>query len=96
SLGVAGILSSPAIAKEIATSLSLPPAQKDTLNENPTDPYVYVFYKSAIYLYPWLDPDTKITDNIFRDLYQNMISNKLSSADAVNKLESQLDLLIKK
>ncbi|MBP6931520.1 MAG: extracellular solute-binding protein [Candidatus Pacebacteria bacterium] len=96
SLGVAGLISSPDIAREISTALSIPPAQKDLLNENPTDPYIYTFYKSAIYLYPWLDPDTKITDIIFRDLYQNLISNKLSSADAVNKLQSQLDLLIKK
>lgn len=95
-MGVAGMLSSSAIAKEIATSLSIPPAQKDALNENPPDPYVYTFYKSAIYLYPWLDPDTKITDNIFRDLHQNLISNKLSSADAVNKLQSQMELLIRK
>lgn len=95
-LGVAGLIASAPVSKEIATGLSIAPAQKEALNENPTDPYVYTFYKSAIYQYSWLDPDDKLTDGLFRDLYQNFISNKLTSSDAVNKIDNQLDLLIKK
>jgi ABC-type glycerol-3-phosphate transport system substrate-binding protein len=91
---VAGMFSLSDNAKEMSAALSIPPAQKDLLATNPTDPYLFTFYKSAISLYTWPDPDTTITDGLFRELVQNLISNKLSVIDSINKIENQLDLLV--
>ncbi len=92
---VAGILTSGDSAKNFAIATSLPPASRTLLSEKPTDPYVSTFYNSAIITRTWLDPDTIKSDGIFAELIQNILSNKLSVADAVNRAQSQLESIIK-
>lgn len=94
-MGVASVFATPENTKQISLGLSLPPTQKELLNTNPTDPYMFTFYKSAIAMHSWIDPDPTATDNIFRELVQNLISNRLTVADSINKVQNQLDLLIK-
>ncbi|MCX6756408.1 MAG: ABC transporter substrate-binding protein [Candidatus Nomurabacteria bacterium] len=94
SIGVASLFADQVNVKELSTALSIPPAQKSLLNENPSDPYLFTFYKSSVFLHSWLDPNTKSTDLIFRELIQNFNSNKLNSADSVAKFENQLNILI--
>lgn len=88
------LFTDPEISKTIATSFSLPPARRDLLAQRPTDPYLTIFYNSAISGRTWLDPDTKKTDTIFRDMIQNVLSNKLDITDAINKAQAELGLLL--
>jgi ABC-type glycerol-3-phosphate transport system substrate-binding protein len=94
-MSVASLFALPENSKQIASALSLVPAQKDELATNPEDPYIYSFYKTAITLRTWIDPDKNSTDLAFREIVQNFTSNRLTHSAAVNKLESQLDLLVK-
>ena len=93
--GVAYSLSSSKYVDLFSKSLSLPPALKTSLLINPTDPYLYSFYKTAISLRTWLDPDSKATDDVFSRFVENVISGKASISDSMNRLQSELDLLIK-
>ena len=91
---VASMLTSGENAKNFSKALSLPPALKNLLAENPSDPYMYVFYKSAIFAKSWLDPNSVSTNAIFRELYDNILSNKLEIEEAITKAQGQLSKTI--
>lgn len=93
---VAGILSSATSAKGFSQALSLPPASRALLIEKPTDPYLTTFFNSSIITRTWADPDTKGSDVIFGELFQNILSNKLSVSDAISKAQTQLEFITKK
>lgn len=94
--GVAGLLTTGDSAKNFAVAVSLPPASRTLLADRPTDPYLFTFFNSAVISRTWLDPDSNGSDVVFGELIQNVISNKLSLGDAINKAQSQLEFLTKK
>lgn len=96
SFGVAGLMSSGVNAQSVAVALSLPPASRALLASKPADPYLNTFYNSAIITRAFLDPDAKLSNSIFSELIQNVLSNKLSMSDAVSKAQGQLEILLGK
>jgi hypothetical protein len=73
----------------------LPPVLRNLLSERPKDnSYLETFFDSVIISRSWLDPNEKKTEVIFRDLIENISSNALGVSDAVNKANSQINLLI--
>jgi len=94
--GAAALLSTGDNAKSFANALSLPPSLKSLLSVKPDSPYMHTFFNSAIFTRTWLDPDNKSSDNIFAEMMQNILSNKLSVGDALSKAQSQLELITKK
>lgn len=95
-MSTAILFTEPEVSKNIAVLLSLPPARRDLLAEIPRDPYLTVFYNSAIFGRTWLDPDNKATDAIFRDMIQNILSNKFDISDSINRAQAQIALLLRK
>ena len=94
-LGVAGRMAQAEPSKTISVVSSLPPVLRSLLSEKPKDnAYLETFFNSAIISRSWLDPNEKKTEVIFRDLIENISSNALSSKGAINKANSQMDLLI--
>jgi len=81
--------------KNFSDSLSLPPAAKPLLSKKPTEPYMYTFYNSAIISHSWANPDKTLTDNIFNELFDNILSNKLDVDSAITKTQGELDQLLK-
>ncbi|HPI82617.1 MAG TPA: hypothetical protein PK122_05310, partial [Candidatus Paceibacterota bacterium] len=82
-------------SKTISVVSSLPPVLRSLLSEKPKDnAYLETFFNSAIISRSWLDPNEKKTEVIFRDLIENISSNALSSKGAINKANSQIDLLV--
>lgn len=94
--GVAGLMSSGINAQPVANALSLPPATRALLSAKPADPYLSTFYNSAIVTRSFLDPDARLTNSIFGELIQNVLSNKLSMSDAISKAQGQLEILLGK
>ncbi len=94
--GVAGLLSNGDDAKDFAQALSLPPASRSLLANAPTDPYLFTFFNSAIISRTWLDPSFEETNDIFKEMIQNVLSNKLSASDSVSKAQSRLSALLNK
>lgn len=96
---IAGELSQGENAKSIAVETSLPPASKALLvSEKPTGPgsnFLSTFFSSALIARSWLDPDRVKSDAIFGEMVENILSNRLSLGEAINKAQGQLDLLLK-
>jgi ABC-type glycerol-3-phosphate transport system substrate-binding protein len=95
-VNIAGLLSMGDNAKNLAVALSLPPASRALLSSKPEDPYLYTFFNSALISRSWADPDKFKTDTIFQELIENILSNRLSVAEAITKAQGQLELLNKK
>ena len=93
-VSVASLFSGGENGKNLSMALSLPPANRALLNDKPESPYLYLFYNSAIISRSWLDPDSAETDKIFSELLNNILSNKLSIDGAINKAQSEFNLLI--
>jgi ABC-type glycerol-3-phosphate transport system substrate-binding protein len=94
--GVAGMFSSGDPAKNFGIAVSLPPASRSLLATRPTDPYLFTFFNSAVITRSWIEPSEGDSDKIFSEMIQNISSNKLSTSDALNRVQSQLDQVIKK
>lgn len=93
---IANLFASSNNTKNMSAAFSLPPVLRSLLNDKPVDsPYMYSFYNSAIFSRSWLDPNSSLTDNIFSELINNILSNKLVVGDAVSKAQSQFELLLK-
>jgi ABC-type glycerol-3-phosphate transport system substrate-binding protein len=93
---VAGMMSAGDMAKNLATAVSLPPASRTLLASKPTDSYLSTFFNSAIISRAWLDPDLATSDAIFNEMIQNILSNRLSTSDAVAKAQGQLEFANRK
>ncbi|MEK7569641.1 MAG: extracellular solute-binding protein [Patescibacteria group bacterium] len=81
---------------KLAFSLGLAPARRDLLARPGTDAYSPIFYSTALYARTWLDPSPRDTNNIFRTMVENVLSNALSPADAIIDADTKLNLLILK
>lgn len=98
-LQVAGDLSLGDNAQNISVGASLPPASRALLSSNkPTGSgsnFLSIFFDSAVISRSWADPDKSKSDEIFKNLVENILSNNLSVGEAVTKAQGQLDILIK-
>ena len=95
-LNVAGLLTTGDNASNFAKAVSLPPVLRTLLAVKPTDPYLSTFFNSAIISKSWIDPNSVGSDAIFSELIQNILSNKLSVSDSINKAQSQFAQIIGK
>jgi ABC-type glycerol-3-phosphate transport system substrate-binding protein len=94
---VAGKLSTGDSAKSLSVATSLPPASRALLSDKPTDnSYLFTFFNSALISKSWSDPDKNKSDLIFKELIENILSNRASMSESINKAQGQLDLLLKK
>lgn len=91
----ATLLNSKDNVTKFSQSLSLPPALKSILNEQTVvDPFMYSFYRSALIAHSWPDHNPVATNSIFRELFDNILSNKLQIDAAINKAQGQLSQTI--
>jgi multiple sugar transport system substrate-binding protein len=98
-IGLAQSLSLGDNAKNFATSVSLPSASRALLADKPTgvgSNFLSTFFSSALISRSWADPDKTKTDSIFKEMMENILSNRTSTSEAINKAEGQLEILIKK
>jgi len=92
---VIGQLTSPEINQQISNTLSLPPVLRDLLAKKPASPsYASVFYDSALISRGWLDPSSEKTDKIFKDLVENIASNRYDANESISKANTELNLLL--
>lgn len=93
---IAAKLSSGDTAKNLSIATSLPPASRALLSDKPEDPYLFTFFNGALISRSWADPDKAKSEIIFGELVENILSNRLSMSEAINKAQGQLDLLLLK
>ena len=90
----ASLLSSGNFASKFAIAEGIAPARRDLLSLKQIDAYSPIFYNSALYARSWLDPSQKDTDNIFRNMIDKVLSNDLTTLNAISDANGKLNLLL--
>jgi len=73
----------------------LPSTRRDLLGKSGLPAYMSVFNDSAIMAHGWLDPDSSITDKIFKEMIESVTSGKARVSEAVNRASLGLQEIIK-
>jgi len=79
----------------LSKAVSLPPATRSLLSKKPKESYLESFFKGALISNSWMDPNYKNTDLIFKEVVENILSNKLSIGEAITKANNQINKQIK-
>lgn len=90
----ANLLASNNFAGRYARAQGVAPARRDLLAITPTDSYFPIFYNSALYAKSWLDPSSKNTEDIFRNMIESVLSNNLDTASAISDASNKLNVLL--
>ena len=90
----ASALSTGDFARGYAAATGVAPARRDLLATQLTGAYLPSVYSSALFAKSWLDPSPEDTDNIFRIMVDNLLSNTVSANDAVVNASGRLQLLL--
>ncbi len=87
------------IWEKLQSNVSLPPASRDLLAKGNTDPFMSVFYKSAIQSRSWLEPDSERVSEIFKNMIESIVTGKKSisrsAIDAKILLQEEMWKVIK-
>jgi hypothetical protein len=74
--------------------LFLPPVRKDMLSQKPTDPYMSVFYKAAVWSKAWLDPDPERSSSIFQNMIESVNKGERNESQAVLDAKRRLEAIM--
>ena len=83
-------LSTPEAVDAISKTVSLPPARRDLLAIVPSDPYVSVFFKSALASFAWPNPNISATDGVFRTMVNSVVSGTFDANAAIQAASRDL------
>ncbi len=92
----AGLLSGADFASKFAALEGVAPARRDLLKVKPANSYSPTFYDPALFARSWLDPSSRNTDSIFRNMIDGVLSNAMTSANAIADAGSKLGLLLRR
>lgn len=94
-LVIAQKLSDQTGATEAAFAFGLPSVRLDAHIDNSADASQTIFYQSALIARGWIDPDYASTDAIFKEMVDNVVSNKSLPDQAVQDASQSLGSIIK-
>jgi ABC-type glycerol-3-phosphate transport system substrate-binding protein len=78
----------------LVNSTDFAPARNDVIVKGIDDPIKTIFYNSAIISQGWIDPDAGKTDQIFKNMIENITSGLMSIQASVAKASTELDNLL--
>ena len=74
--------------------INLPPVRRDLLSGVPAVDYRDTFNKAALITKPFVDPDPSATQILFQESIESVISGRFSVAEALKKVDQDLELII--
>lgn len=74
----------------------LPPVRRDMIGAGSTDPYLEIFYDSALISKGWLDMNAGKTREIFQTMVESITSGRADVYSAVQTAHQALDLTLRK
>lgn len=78
------------------TALSyLPPVRRDMISQGSTDPYLSIFYDSALISKGWLESNKAESNKILQNMVEYVTSGRKSSRDALQDGSDKLDVSLK-
>ncbi|MFH1956320.1 MAG: extracellular solute-binding protein [Patescibacteria group bacterium] len=83
------------INKPLADSIGLVPPRRDLLAEKVSDPFMNIFYQSAIMAKSWIKPDKEKVSGLFKTMIESITSGKSTVSESASSATKQLQLLLK-
>ncbi len=95
-LTASSLLATSSFASKLSSALGVVPARRDLLATKPLDAYSPIFYNSALFSRSWMDPGATSTNDIFRNMIDNILANNLTIDAAISDAASKMNLLLVK
>jgi ABC-type glycerol-3-phosphate transport system substrate-binding protein len=86
------LLLTPASLNELVSLVYLPPVRRDMIASGSTDPYLSIFYDSALISKGWLDSSVGESERIFREIVEDVTSGRKRAEDALDDGNDLYDL----
>jgi ABC-type glycerol-3-phosphate transport system substrate-binding protein len=74
----------------------LPPVRRDLIDAGNVDPYLSIFYDSALISRGWLDPDPFQSAALFQNLIESVVSGRELMTQAISQIDTSLNSLLNK
>ena len=87
-------LTSPDAVNIFLRFFDLASARKDVISAGTKDPIKDIFNKSAIISRGWIDPDIKKTDQIFKNMIDEITTGELKVSDSIEKAGVEINNLL--
>lgn len=87
---LATALTEPSAIKSLEEVTNLPPVRRDLLADKPADSFRGVFYNSALISHTWIDPDSALSNNTFRDMIESITSGANRQNEAISRANDEL------
>lgn len=88
------VLSRSEVIGGIAKSAGLPPVRRDLLNVRPNDAVLSVFYDSALITRAWNDPSPLETDQLFREMINDVNSGRFKISQALIVVQNSINKML--
>ncbi|MEK7662370.1 MAG: extracellular solute-binding protein [Patescibacteria group bacterium] len=88
-------ISAPQFSGKLAENLFLAPARRDLLAVKNENSYLQFFNESALTARAWLDPMPELTDAIFKEMIESVVSGSARVSEAVMTANEELSRLIR-
>lgn len=92
----ASLMATGDFALSYAKATKAVPARRDLLAVKQSDAFSPIFYSSALIGSSWLDPATAGSDDIFRNMIDNVLSNNMTATQSIKDANGKLNLLFNK
>lgn len=89
----ASLMATGNFANDYAKATAVVPVRRDLLAVKQTDSFFPIFYSSALFGASWLDPSAEDSNDIFRKMIDNVLSNNMSTNEAIRDSDAKLNLL---
>lgn len=87
-------LTSGSAAAAVAQQLTLPPVRRDVQTDTSASAAAAVFIQSALMSRSWADPNVTVTNGLFKEMIESVISGRASSEQAVFDAASAMRQLL--
>lgn len=92
---IAGYLTSKDFVEYLSSSTSLPSTRRDLLLTPQKNPYVQVYFQSALSAFSWPDVDPIATENLFRDMIRKVNSGSTNPTQAIYEASRDLQSIVR-
>lgn len=94
-LQAARVLSGVDVQRALVDVTGLPSVRRDVLSVSPENPYESIFRDAALNAYAFLDPNTRASEKIFKDMVEGVSSGRFRISEAVRSAQAELEALLK-
>jgi ABC-type glycerol-3-phosphate transport system substrate-binding protein len=91
---VLSTLLNPASLSDMVSMSYLPPVRRDMISSGSIDPYLTIFYESALISGGWLDSNKTASNRIFQGIVESVTSGREEASRAMQNGSDEFDILL--